>query len=110
MPNNCSVYGCYNRKRNTKDHGISYFTFPKDEEARKKWVYSCHRSDKINTNNAVICSAHFADEHFEDDLKARILNIQRRILKKDAVPTIGLYKGKLEFVLSLYTTKRLTFI
>ena len=89
-PNNCAVYGCNNLKNKT--HGIIYFSFPKDNKIRKKWLHSCHRSDYINTSNAVICSEHFSDDDYEDDLKARLLNIPRKKLKYNAVPSVGLYK------------------
>ena len=95
MPNNCAVYGCNNNKKKACDQQISYFQFPKNNDTKAKWIHSCFRSDYINTKHAVICSMHFKDEDFEDDLKARVLSIPRKKLKANAVPSIGLYKGEL---------------
>ena len=95
MSNNCAVYGCNNNKKKACDQQISYFKFPKNNDIKAKWIHSCYRSDNINTKHAVICSIHFRDEDYEDDLKARVLNIPRKKLKANAVPSIGLYKGEL---------------
>ncbi|XP_066937356.1 uncharacterized protein [Macrobrachium rosenbergii] len=62
---------------------------------KNKWLHACHRADHINTTHAVICSAHFNDDDYEDDLKARLLNTCRKTLKCNAVPSKALYKGSI---------------
>lgn len=55
------------------------------------WVVKCKRADKINTEHARVCSIHFREEDFERDLKNELLGLPlRRILRKDAIPSINL--------------------
>ena len=102
MPNNCAVYGCFNTKRKAKSLGleIRFFRFPKNESIRDAWVQACRRADKINTDTAIICSVHFSKDDVADDMKSRLLGIDRprnqRILKKNAVPSLFLAKVKLK--------------
>ena len=102
MPSKCAVYGCASDGKNQKKNGgkdFKFFTFPKDPIVRELWVKKCCRADALNTKYARICSAHFTKEDYIDDLKARLLNIDspgnKRSLKKDAVPSLSLYQGKL---------------
>ncbi|XP_068201673.1 THAP domain-containing protein 1-like [Palaemon carinicauda] len=98
MPSNCSVFGCSNTKQKTKDSGVKYFRFPKDELI-KQWKNACRRADSINHKNAVICSDHFAVNDYVDDMKSRLLNCEissnKRTLKNDAVPSLHLPNGVL---------------
>ena len=102
MPSNCAVYGCDNSKKNKGGKAFRYFSFPKDPTVREVWVQRCCRSDVINTKYAIICSAHFTEEDYIDDMKSRLLNIDspynKRLLKKEAVPSLFLYKGKLLYI------------
>ena len=54
----------------------------------------CRRSDKINTKNAVVCSEHFTNEDYIDDMKSRLLGIEsprnKRLLKNEGVPSLHL--------------------
>ena len=99
MPSNCAIYGCFNTKKKVKrlNQNIRFFRFPRDEILQHAWIQACRRSDKINTDHAVICSVHFCKEDIADDMKSRLLGIERpknhRILKKDAVPSLSLPKG-----------------
>ena len=99
MPNNCSVFGCFNTKRKTKSLGldIGFFRFPRNESLRDSWIQACRRKDKVNMDFAVICSVHFRQDDIADDMKSRLLGIPRpknqRILKKNAVPSLFLPKG-----------------
>ena len=99
MPSNCAVYGCDNDAKKKDGKDFKFFTFPKDPIVRELWVKRCCRADAINTKYARICSAHFSKEDYIDDMKARLLNIdsscRKRNLKKDAVPSLCLFKGKL---------------
>ncbi|XP_066944569.1 THAP domain-containing protein 1-like [Macrobrachium rosenbergii] len=93
MSSNCAVYGCFNNSRNRSD--VRFFRFPRDDEFRKKWINACRRDDKVNTNNALVCSAHFTAEDYIDDMKSRLLGIEsprnKRLLKAHVVPSLNLY-------------------
>lgn len=105
MPDNCSVYGCYNTGRKTRGTGIRYFRFPKENTLRQRWIHLCCRADKINANNAVICSVHFVGSDYKDDMKSRLLGIdppvRQRALKENAVPSLFLPKGMLCYSVGL---------
>lgn len=98
MPDNCSVYGCNNRFSNKNGSNIKFHRFPKEKQYRDQWVHACGREDRINSDNALICSIHFKAQDYKDDLKSRLLGIEtpknRRLLKKDAVPCLFLPNGK----------------
>ncbi|KAK3895348.1 hypothetical protein Pcinc_000938 [Petrolisthes cinctipes] len=95
MPGNCAVYGCYNTQKKTA--GVRYFRFPKEKEIRQRWIHSCCRSDNVNADNARVCSVHFDDCDYEDDMKSRLLGIatptKQRTLKNDAIPSLLLPQG-----------------
>ena len=95
MPSVCAAYGCNNNKDKTKGSGIRYFGSPKDV----LWLNLCRRADNINVKNAVVCSVHFTKDDYNDDMKSRLLGIEspknKRLLKKDAVPSLSLHNGKL---------------
>ncbi|KAG7160612.1 52 kDa repressor of the inhibitor of the protein kinase-like isoform X3 [Homarus americanus] len=94
MPSNCSVYGCNNTRKKTTGSSIKYFRFPKEKQFRQRWIYSCCRADDINADSAVVCSIHFKECDYKDDLKCRLLEIERpkrqRTLRDDAVPSLFL--------------------
>ncbi|XP_066958213.1 uncharacterized protein [Macrobrachium rosenbergii] len=96
MPNNCAVYGCYDTKKKKFNQDIRFFRLPRDEFLRDAWIQARRRSDKINPDHAVICSVYFCKEDIADDMKSRLLGIERpknqRILKRDAVPSLSLPK------------------
>ncbi|XP_064106789.1 uncharacterized protein LOC135215767 [Macrobrachium nipponense] len=93
------------RVTNTSDHTgsedikkkpVIQISFPRDEFLRDAWIQASRRSDKINSDHAVIYSVHFCKEDIAEDMKSRLLGIERpknqRILKKDAVPSLSLPK------------------
>ena len=106
MPSNCAIYGCYNTKKKVKklNQTIRFFRFPRDEILRDAWIQACRRTDNINPDHAGICSVYFCKEDIADDIKSRLLGIERpknqRILKKDAVPSLSLPKDNYAY---LYT-------
>lgn len=112
MPNNCSVYGCFNTKRRTKqsDSNIRYYRFPKNEKQRQIWINMCRRADKINPDHAVICSVHFTVDDLKDDAKSRLLGTAtprtQRVLKDDAVPSLFLPHGKLTELIVYFYIRR----
>lgn len=90
----CTVAVCNNSHSQTKEKGISYFSFPKDPEIRRKWVHLCRRDGKWNPDSCSICSEHFLPEDFERDLKSELLNIPcRKKLKPIAIPSQNLSKS-----------------
>ncbi|XP_067134736.1 THAP domain-containing protein 2-like [Centruroides vittatus] len=90
MPN-CCVAVCENYNQKTKGSNVIYHSFPKHPTLRSKWIHACKQEDKVNVENATVCSAHFLKDDYERDLKAEFLNIpSRRRLKPDAVPSLNL--------------------
>lgn len=81
----CSVAACksYYAKALREGERISFFTFPKDPQLQKEWKRRCYRKDKWNVSNKRICSNHFKQNDFEDEMEARIMNTQPKRLKKD---------------------------
>lgn len=71
----CIVPSCrnvFNRAGSTKKD-LMFHRFPKsNSEIQKKWVLFCD-NDKINVNTSRICSEHFADSDYSEDMKARLL-------------------------------------
>ena len=55
---------------------FDFFRFPRDDEFWKKWTIACHRLDKVNANNALVCSVHFTAKDYIDDMKSRLLGIE----------------------------------
>ena len=78
----CRVYLCQN---SSKYNGVlSFFTFPVDEELRRKWVVAIRRDLLIITPHARVCSRHFKKE----DIREPTSQKGRRLLKKGAVPAL----------------------
>ncbi|XP_048087069.1 uncharacterized protein LOC125286240 isoform X1 [Alosa alosa] len=76
----CCVPQCHaSAKYNTV---LSFFTFPADEEVRRKWIVAICR-DKVTAHTRV-CSRHFKTE----DLREPASETGRRLLKKGAVPVL----------------------
>lgn len=74
---------------------ISFFSFPKNDDLRKKWTRACHRERFVPTEHSRICSLHFEDSDFEtlssDTVNSRRLKrplLKQRKLKPSAVPRI----------------------
>lgn len=57
-----------------------YYSFPKNEEVRQKWISSLNIKQTI-TANSVICSRHFNPSSF-------YTTDSRTLLKANAIPTI----------------------
>lgn len=86
---NCSVATCKNYARKTVN--VVYHVFPKNPSLSSEWVVKCKRADNINIANARVCSDHFVDNDYVEDLQNRLLGLpQRKILKENAVPTVNL--------------------
>lgn len=89
----CSVFGCGNCSHGPKRSvGISFYSFPKDKQLKKKWIDFCGRQDTFRADTSLICSLHFNDE---TDYKPNNnkymamygLAAKYKKLKKDALPS-----------------------
>ena len=95
----CSAVDCVNDSSRSKDGGeksekISFYRLPSDKRIRKLWIDTIKRptSNLPPYANIRLCHLHFDKNCFERDLKSELLNLPiKRILKKDAVPTIFIY-------------------
>lgn len=61
MPRSCCVVGCttgYKSNHST----ISTFSFPADENLKKKWINKIPRKNLIVTKNLAVCASHFTDD------------------------------------------------
>ncbi|KAK7602116.1 hypothetical protein V9T40_009557 [Parthenolecanium corni] len=91
----CAVAECNNSsvKAHKNNLILTFHRFPKDER-KKEWLNRCKRMDKINldrSNNYYVCSAHFDEEDYEPDLRAKLMNEPRkRRLKSTAIPHLNL--------------------
>jgi hypothetical protein len=57
----------------------------------EKWAVACKRKDKINHDNARICSAHFLTEDYVRDMCGELTgHFSRKRLKPTAIPSIHL--------------------
>ena len=89
----CSAYGCGNSSARNKE--LSYFCFPKETVLLKKWINKCGRAGWNPTKHSTLCSFHFEEECFEEDMYLRLMGHdptrqrrRRRLLKPGSVPTI----------------------
>jgi hypothetical protein len=105
MPASCCAVNC--QSRNTKLCTLSFHKFPfSDTDLLKKWKSAVKRKKwEPKKESSVLCSLHFEDSCFKSDLiphrlgktyeerKKSVLR-KRKVLKKDAVPTIFDYNSK----------------
>jgi hypothetical protein len=94
MPSKCCVPNCSSNYNSTNTY-VTVFSFPKDEEMKKRWIKCIHRESFIPTKYSVVCIKHFAessiirvDKMTRDD--GSLLEVARKIPKliKNAVPSI----------------------
>lgn len=93
MPFKCCVPGC--KGNYNSGPKVQVFSFPNEENLRKKWIISIPRKDFVPTKNSKVCKLHFADEDIisqtaavHDSQTGEVVNIPllNIRLKKDAVP------------------------
>uniref|UniRef100_A0A667ZYV8 THAP domain-containing protein 1 n=1 Tax=Myripristis murdjan TaxID=586833 RepID=A0A667ZYV8_9TELE len=63
---------------------LSFFTFPVDEELRRKWVVAIRRDHFRITPHTRVCSRHFKEE----DIREPTSEKGRRLLQNGAVPAL----------------------
>lgn len=73
----CQASGKYNSV-------LSFFTFPADEELRRKWIVNIRRDKFTVTPHTRVCSRHFRTE----DIREPASETGRRLLKKGVVPVL----------------------
>ncbi|CAI6347133.1 unnamed protein product [Macrosiphum euphorbiae] len=78
-PNFNSCVRCLRSKK--KGHDISLHKFPKDPIRRAVWLANCEFVEKEIEHNRLLCSSHFEKDCI-------IVQRNRRVLKKSAVPVI----------------------
>nr|XP_060619490.1 DNA transposase THAP9 isoform X2 [Anolis sagrei ordinatus] len=92
MPKACSAINCPNRDtRENRAKGLSFHSFPKAHELRKKWMLAVNRIEPgsrklwIPGSGACLCSEHFNQEEFE------VYGGQKR-LKAGVIPSVFSFK------------------
>uniref|UniRef100_A0A3Q3FT93 THAP domain-containing protein 1 n=1 Tax=Labrus bergylta TaxID=56723 RepID=A0A3Q3FT93_9LABR len=87
MTSQCPIYGSsifdevLGRKYNS---ALSFHTFPKDFETRRKWISAIRRDHFAVSPHTRVCSRHFTSEDVREPLSATA----RRLLRKGAVPAL----------------------
>jgi hypothetical protein len=94
MPSKCCVPNCSSNYNSTNTY-LTVFSFPKDEEMKKRWIKCIHRESFNPTKYSVVCIKHFAESSIiRVDKMTRndgsLLEVARKIPKliKNAVPSI----------------------
>lgn len=108
---NCCVVGCNNNRKNSS---ATLHKFPKkgkEPQRFKAWKNRINRANFFPNDNHVVCSVHFKDDDFENDLMKTLLPDEKivRRLKKSVVPSLFLcnknIKGK-----SAFSTRKSSYI
>ncbi|XP_060917346.1 uncharacterized protein ftr97 isoform X2 [Labrus mixtus] len=63
---------------------LSFHTFPKDFETRRKWISAIRRDHFAVSPHTRVCSRHFTNE----DVREPLSETARRLLRKGAVPAL----------------------
>uniref|UniRef100_G1KBN5 THAP-type domain-containing protein n=1 Tax=Anolis carolinensis TaxID=28377 RepID=G1KBN5_ANOCA len=107
MPKACSAINCPNRDtRENRAKGLSFHSFPKAHELRKKWMLAVNRIEPgsrklwIPGSGACICSEHFNQEEFE------VYGGQKR-LKAGVIPSVFSFKVSQELTDGQHPSKSL---
>ena len=90
MKGKCAVFGCPSHENTVLYHGFpDLFT---DLRRRKIWIAACTRKDGFNPNKSYICSKHFTEDCYEQEVtKASTGTVKvENVLKKDAIPNQNL--------------------
>ena len=92
MPH-CCAWGCNNQPKLNKN--VTYHILPKDQRIANQWIKNISRPRTNLPKVVYLCSEHFEESCFDahHDMKRRLLPESsksriKRILNKDAVPTI----------------------
>uniref|UniRef100_A0A8C8RC60 THAP-type domain-containing protein n=1 Tax=Pelusios castaneus TaxID=367368 RepID=A0A8C8RC60_9SAUR len=96
MPKACSAINCPNRDtRENRARGLSFHSFPKAHELRKRWMLAVKRIEPSSRRlwipgaGACLCSQHFTQDEFE------LYGGQKR-LKAGVIPSVFSFKKSLK--------------
>ena len=67
----CVAVGCNNNSIKKDHEKVSFYTFPKDESLKKRWIANIKR-ENINKYPR-ICHKHFEDSCFKRDLEVTMI-------------------------------------
>lgn len=72
----CAIPSCENtfKKGQASKTGLMFHRFPKcnSEQIHQNWILFCD-NHKININTSRICSEHFLDSDYSENMRARLL-------------------------------------
>ncbi|XP_046664296.1 THAP domain-containing protein 6-like [Homalodisca vitripennis] len=81
----CVAYGCSNNSNKNKGSNITYHSFPKNEDLKRKWMNALKRKDWAPSKWSRVCSAHFKEADFD------LTSLCCVRIREGAVPTIFSY-------------------
>ncbi|KAM3850430.1 THAP domain-containing protein 6-like [Diretmus argenteus] len=66
MPHSCAAWSCTHRCTiQTRSQGITFHSFPKDNELRKQWEVALRREGFTASQSSRLCSEHFTQADFD---------------------------------------------
>lgn len=86
----CAVALCSNSRIKTVQEGkdIAYHRFPKNEELLLIWIERCGRNGDWNPYSSRVCSDHFTESDYENDIQSEIMQLPKR---RNLKPTGNLF-------------------
>ncbi|KAM7364265.1 PHD finger protein MBD-R2 [Cochliomyia hominivorax] len=83
MGRRCCIAGCTSTSRLPEHHGVTYHSFPSDQNARSIWIRNTKISaDRHITKSVLVCSRHFRRADFQPQRSGKYL------LKQKVFPTV----------------------
>ncbi|XP_073830327.1 PHD finger protein MBD-R2 [Musca autumnalis] len=83
MGRKCCIAGCTSTSRLPEHHGVTYHSFPADENTRSIWIKNTKISlEKQITKSTLVCSRHFRRADFQPQRSGKYL------LKQKVFPTV----------------------
>ncbi|XP_061397609.1 uncharacterized protein LOC133333310 [Musca vetustissima] len=83
MGRKCCIAGCTSTSRLPEHHGVTYHSFPADENTRSIWIKNTKiSSDRQITKSVLVCSRHFRRADFQPQRSGKYL------LKQKVFPTV----------------------
>ncbi|XP_058985010.1 uncharacterized protein LOC131805629 [Musca domestica] len=83
MGRKCCIAGCTSTSRLPEHHGVTYHSFPADENTRSIWIKNTKiNSDRQITKSVLVCSRHFRRADFQPQRSGKYL------LKQKVFPTV----------------------